>query len=110
MSKIRFVNAKGSQVFLNEKLANNPTYLKRHKLTRDEITPHVDTPAKPEEKKETKTETKVEVKTEEKVVYTTESLEDAKLKHKKLKGRKPHPSWDLEKVIEKINEELNKEN
>jgi len=95
MDKIRFVNDKGREVFLNPKLAGNPSYLKRMKLTLDEIkTPNIKPPA---EKEEAPKETGV----------TT--LDEAKAKYKDVFNKKPHHSWDVDKLNEKINAELKKD-
>lgn len=96
MDKIRFVNDKGREVFLNPKLAGNPSFLQRMKLTRDEIkTPDAKPPTK--EKEEAPKETEI----------TT--LEDTKIKYKEVFNKKPHHSWDLDKLNEKINAELKKD-
>lgn len=103
MSKIRFVNPKGSVIWLNEALANKPNYLKRHGLTRDEIkTPEDAKPLKEEKEEEVKTET----------VETPKELdfEALKVKYKEVFNKKHHHSWNAEVLNEKINKKLKEDN
>lgn len=108
MSKVRFVNKKGSVVWLNPTLANNANYIKRHGLSRDEIKAPED--AKPPKEEEVKVEVKVEAPKLETESPKELNFDALKIKYKEVFGKKPHHSWDAEALDEKINEKLKEDN
>lgn len=87
MSKIRVIDKSGQVRFIQERILT-PNYLKRMGLVKDVI-------EKPDVKEEKKEEIQVE--------YTAETKEEAVAKYKEVFGKKPHHSWELSTLIEKIN-------